>query len=293
MSQSRTPDKEMQLIQTTLTELLNSQLNLITDSKVKSQIIEIIHEIPERSLPQKMLKSYLYLIIGNIARSDNILRSILQTSPRENWTQAETAENFYHQLATEMMLQLVKRLSKHPADRRTFELLILYFLNFYNDPVLMQIAGSVDTTEVESTLQLAYTEKLAPSLVHYLRLIKLRDSGLINSLRNLKKFPLQEQSYWVWPFIDIDPLISEVMNTELLRVEKEDQLWFIYLMDNERLADSFAKKHGKSFLPARRPYLKESLNRPQDFMMGLYKLIELGDINQELVDKTVKYITEH
>ena len=291
MSQSHTLSKKNQDTQKILTDLLNSQFNLITDGKLKSQIIDIIYEIPEETLPEKILKSYLYLIIGNISRSDNILRNIIQVSPRENWSKVKTSKDFYHELASEMMPQLFKRLSKHPADRRSFELLTLYFLNFYNDPSLIQLAGTVDTTEVKSSMKLAYTEKLALSLVHYLRLTSLNDSALITALRDFKKFPLEEQSYWFWPFINIDPLISEAINPELLRIENEDQLWFIYLLDNERLADSFSKKHGKSFLPSRRPYLKSSLDRPEDFMMALYKLIELGDINQELIDRTNSFIT--
>ena len=291
MSQSHTLSKKNQEIQRTLTDLLNSQFNLITDGKLKGQIIDIIFEIPEKTLPEKILKSYLYLIIGNISRSDNILRSIIQVSPRENWSKVQSSKDFYHELATEMMPQLFKRLSKHPADRRSFELLSLYFLNFYNDPSLLQLAGTINTAEVKSSMRLAYTEKLAPSLVHYLRLTNLSNSALITELRNFKKYPLQEQSYWFWPFINIAPLISEAMNPELLRIENEDQLWFIYLLDNERLADSFSKKHGKSFLPSRRPYLKSRLERPEEFMMALYKLIELGDINQDLIDKTNSFIT--
>lgn len=94
------------------------------------------------------------------------------------------------------------------------------------------------------------------------------------------------QSYWVWPFTEIDPLISEVMTNELMKLEKEDQLWFIYLMENEKLADLYSSKSGKSFLPGRRPFLKACLNDHHTFMMGLYKLIELGDINPELVLRT-------
>lgn len=291
MSHGPTLSKRQQEIQKTITDLLNSQFNLITDGKLKRQIIDIIHEIPEKTLPEKILRSYLYLIIGNIAHSDNILRSIIQAPPKENWSKIGRSHEFYHQFAKGMIGQLFKRLSRHPADRRTFELLALYFQNYFNDPALVSAVKTINTAEVEATLRLAYTEKLSPPLVHFLRLSSRSENALINSLRDFKKYPLEEQSYWFWPFVNIDPLISETMNPELLRVEKDDQLWFIYLMDNERLADSFSKKHGKSFLPSRRPYLKSGLNNPSEFMMSLYKLIELGDINQELVDKTISFIT--
>lgn len=109
-------------------------------------------------------------------------------------------------------------------------------------------------------------------------------------MRNFTKYPLEEQSYWFWAFFDIDPLVSDALHPELSRVEKADQLWFIYLMDNEKLSDLFNKKSGKSFLPGRRPYLKENLNDHRTFMMALFKLIELGDINSELIVKAADQI---
>ena len=82
-----------------------------------------------------------------------------------------------------------------------------------------------------------------------------------------------------------------VLPDELVTIEKQDQLWFIYLMNDEKLADLYSKKQKKSFLPSRRPFLKASLKEETTFMMSLYKLIELGDINQDLIQTTTKFIT--
>src|SRR5690606_18353512 len=68
-----------------LTEIINSQFNLITDAKVKNEIINILYEIPENTVPEQVLRAYLYIMTGNITRSDNILRDIVSTSPRKNW----------------------------------------------------------------------------------------------------------------------------------------------------------------------------------------------------------------
>lgn len=291
MSKSKPLNKKELKIQGNLTDIINSQFNLITDFKVKNQIVKILYEIPENTLSEKVLKSYLYLMIGNIARSDNILREFIDTSPIENWKKSRVSESFYHKLSSSLMTQLFTKLSQHPADRRSFELFCLYLQNYYNDESLLTIAGNIDTSAVEAALDLNYTEVLAPSLVKFIRLSRMSENHRMRLLRNFEKVPLSEQSYWIWPFINIDPLVSEALNPELLRLEKEDELWFIYLMDNEKLADFFSKKHGKSFLPSRRPYLKSNLDNPQVFMLSLYKLIELGDINKDLVQKTTEYIT--
>lgn len=275
---------------TFLLEIIGSQFNLITDAKVKNEIIKILHEIPDETVPEKLLRSYLYLMIGNITRSDNILREIIAAAPRVNWERTGLRSSMYHKMASEQAQQILSKLSRHPADRRSFELFGLYLQSFYNDESLLAMADDIDTSAVESKIGLKFIEGIAPSFVKFLRLSNKSDTNRIKSLRNLKRYPLDEQSYWEWAFFDIDPLVSDAMNPELIRLEKEDQLWFIYLMDNEKLADQFNKKSGKSFLPSRRPFLKESLNDHRAFMMSLYKLIELGDINPELVVKTAEQI---
>lgn len=275
---------------TFLLEIINSQFNLITDAKVKNEIIKILHFVPDNTVPEKLLRAYLYLMIGNITRSDNILRDVISASPRVNWERTGLRGSMYHKLASEQSQQILVKLARHPADRRSFELFGLYLQSFYNEESIVRMADDIDTSEVEAKLSLKYIESLAPSFVKYLRLSNMSDTRRIKSLRNLKRYPLEEQSYWNWAFFDIDPLISDAMAPELERLEKEDQLWFIYLMDNEKLADQFNKKSGKTFLPGRRPFLKSSLEDHHSFMMSLYKLIELGDINHELVVKTADQI---
>lgn len=282
-----TKEQESQLF---LTEILNSQFNLITDIKVKQRIVNILTEIPEATLSEQVLKSYLYLMIGNITRSDNILRKILLTPPRVIWENLESPKPFYGRLASTHFEQLLLKLSRHPADRRSFELFILYLKSFFNQPSLISIADKFDVSSVESKLDLRFTESLAPSFVHFTRLSRTSVTRRTKFMKDLEKFPLEEQSYWFWPFMDIDPLISEALIPELTRVESVDQLWFIYLMSDERLSDVFAKKSGKSFLPARRSFLKERMNTPADYSMALYKLIEIGDINSDLVNKTCDQI---
>ena len=286
VARSRPMTKSDQDERAFINEVINSQFNLITDLKIKNQIIKVLQKIPEETLAEQILKSYLYLMIGNITRSDNILREIMATAPRVNWEKNGLRVGHFHKLAQENAAQIFTKLARHPADRRSFELFSLYIQSFYNDETLITIAENVDTSDVESKLGLKYVKGLAPSFVDYVRLSQMSDNYRFKNLRKLSLYPLDMQSYWIWAFLNIDPLVSEIMNPEIQRIEKEDEMWFIYLMDNEKLADLFSLKKGKSFLPGRRPYLKASLNDHHSFMLALYKLIELGDINPELVMKT-------
>jgi hypothetical protein len=290
VAQSKPLTQKQQEKQKFLVDIINSQFNLITDVKIRNRLVDIIDETPQTTLPEITLKSYLYLMVGNVTRSDNILKEFINASPRTNWERSGLHGSFYHFLAKEQFAQLIKRLSRHPADRRVFELFSLYLQSFYNDEALILIADDVNTTATEAKLDLRNIQGIAPSLVKYLRLSKLGESQRFNILRDLNRSPLDFQSHWVWPFFEINPLISEFMLPELERVEESDETWFIYLMNDEKVADLFSKKVGKSFLPGRRPYLKKNLNLPPKFMMSLYKLIELGDVNQELVIKTVDHL---
>lgn len=276
-----------------IVEIINSPFNLITEIKVRNQIIDILPLIPEKTIAEKILKSYLFLIIGNITRSDNILRQIIQTPPRLVWAKSDTQESEFHKLANDLADKIFLKISRHPTDRNSFQLFSLYVKNFCNDDFLLKIVDSVDSVDmgdVKRKINLKYINAIAPAFVDYLKLSEMNESLRFRNLRKMRRYPLNMQSYWVWPFLDIDPLISEKMLPELLRLEKEDEIWFIYLMDYEKLADLYSSNRGKSFLPARRPYLKNNLAKPQLFMLSLYKLIDLGDISSELVNKTIDHL---
>ncbi len=270
-----------------LSEAVNSQFNLITDLKIRYQIINILLDIPGHTVPEQLLRAYLYMIIGNVTRSDNIMKEIINTPPRVNWERVGLNAGIYHRFAVEQIKQILMKLEKHPTDRNVFRLLVLYLNHYCNDGNLKTILENIDTSDLEQKLGLKYIESIAPSFVHYLNLLKMKDAGRIAKLRDFTYFPLDQQSYWVWPFLDIDPFISEALTSELVRLEKQDQLWFIYIISNEKLSDLFSKKNGKIFLPHRRMFLKDGLKVPNSFMMSLFKLIELGDINQDLVQQTI------
>jgi hypothetical protein len=282
-------NKKDQEKQKFLSEIINSQFNLITDAKVKTEIINLLNDVPENTLPEQILKSYLYLMIGNITRSDNILRDIIGSAPRVNWEKSGKTGGTFHKIARDEMKQMFFKFGRHPADRKTFQLFSLYIQSFYNDPLLISLATETDTSEVEKKIDLKIIETLAPSFVHYVRLTYLSENARMKRLRS-RRYSHEEQAYWFWAFLDIDPLVSDQMLPELSRLEKDDQLWFIYLLGNEKLADLLSRKSGKSFLPGRRPFLKEGLGDKRAFMMSLYKLIELGDINHDLVLKTTDYL---
>lgn len=268
-------------------ELIHSHFNLITDQKMKEQIIKLIRSIPEDTLPEKILKSYCYLLIGNITRSNRILSEIITTPPRVNWEKLETQKkSIFHHLGIDSVEQIFKKLTMHPADRKLVHLVLLYLKSFYNDPQLIKIVNEFDVNETYSKLDLKYVKSLAPELVEYLRISRLPMKKRDSYFRD-NPIDLNDQAYWVWAFIDLNLFSSDVIYQTLVETEKKDELWFIYLMNNEKLSDLFYKKSGNTFLPARRSFLNQGLSSSETFWMSLYKMIQFGDINPTIVEKTI------
>jgi hypothetical protein len=284
--QSRTQD---QVKISFLTEVLNTQFNLVTDQKMKKAIIAILQEIDGRSNYEKILKSYLLLMIGNIAKSDNILREIIHTNPRNNYQNFRSNFTMFEKLAEVHLDKIIRKMARHPADRSSFELFGLYCKLYFNDPDLKLVIQNIQLDNLHERIGLSYTKKIAPQVINYQKLLEEEESKRIDQLKK-ETIPLDEQAYWIWPFINFEALISDKVADYLLDMNKKDPLWTTYLLQNEKLIDLYFKKGG---IPAarKRQFLRDHLQKKEDFMLTLYKLIELGDIDAELVKKTVHYLT--
>ena len=273
-----------------LNEMLNSQFNLITDQKVKTQVISLISDIPGTTNIEQLLKSYLYLMIGNITRSDNLMKSVISQSPREFYQGFSMNNSYYHRLTLEHLDKVLRKFSRHPADRLSFSLLNLYIQSYLNKTDLLELSDEVAPEELGEKLGLAYTERMAPELVRYGRLKSMTEKRKFRNLR-LPKYSEEMQCYWVWAFIDISPLVSESMAAKVKSLDEADPLWAIYLLDDEKLADLYFKKGGQP-LSRRRGYLRKNLENPRDFMLSLYKLIQLGDIDEGLVQEVSRFMNQ-
>jgi hypothetical protein len=275
-----------------LVEILNSQFNLITDLKVKARIIETLSQMKGASLTEKILKSYLYLLVGNITRSDNILKEIIRTPPVKLWIQDHAqGQSSFDLIAKDNLEQILERLSRHPSDRKAENLFISYLLAFTNDPVFREKLGDLDISQIDGVLNLKYTEHMAPDFVHYLRLARLESTKRNGRLLKMNWFSTEKKAYWIWPFLELEPVITAEVAKELKSFEETDLLWFVYLMEDERMSDAFQRKNKQSFLPGRRQYLRSQLKERKTFMLALYKVIEFGDIDESIVKETLGYVT--
>lgn len=271
-----------------MSEIINSKFNLITDIAVKNKIIKVLTSIPGKTLGEEILRSYLYLMIGNITRSDNIIRSIINQPPFKNWQGFSNTASIYHQISKNNMPQILSKLARHPSDRKSYELLSHYLEEFFNDPVLIEQLTSHEKVNLDGKWSLRAVTRIAPDLTDYVRLSRMEEN---RRLSRLKKGGYRDAflSSWVWYFFNVNQLVSETYLPELERLEANDYLWFLYLMENEKLSDLYITKKGKNYLPGSRSRLKASLLEKPLYMLALYKLIQLGDIDQQLVKQTIDF----
>jgi hypothetical protein len=282
-----TPEEQKQAA--FITEILTSKFNLITDLTVKKKIIEVIIDVPENTFGERLMKSYLYLMIGNVTRSDNILRAMMKEPPYKSWKGFSANPSFYHRLAIQNIDPIITKIAQHPSDRKTWELYGRYLKEFTNDPRLLEELNDNETNHLEGKFSLESVKRISPEIVHFLRLKRMDEKNLAAHLRT-KEIPMAEQAWWEWYFLPINSVISEEFLPELASIEEKEPLWFIYLMENEKLSDFYSAKTGKAFLPGKRQMLRENLNHKETFMLALWKLIELGDIDQRLVNETSHFL---
>lgn len=283
IDQKRALSKSEQENKKLITEVLNSPYNLITDHHLKSKLSSILIEMPEDTLGETLLKSWLFLMLGNITRSDNLLKDFINTAPYYNWKKRTVSHSFYHNLSVEFIDNILDKIAKHPSDRLIFNLFSEYLLSYYADESLFYKLRNLDSGLDAEKIKLEYVKRIAPALVNHLRLKSLSDMRKVMLLKDSKLISLEEQSLWHWPFLKLDGHMTEAVYPTLKKWEETDQLWFIYLMHSERILDVWSKGSGKSFIHGRRQFLRQHLVGA-DFMLSLYKLIKFGDIDSTLVD---------
>ncbi len=289
ISQSRKVEDKFKKDYFFLVEIANSSFNLITDADVKKKISEHVSGMAEETIPELFFKSYLYLMIGNITRSDNLLKKIISKPPRFIWRR-KNKETIEHRIGKEFVRQIFLKFSRHPADRKIFHLVVLYLQSYFNEQSLLELSAEVDTKELKSKMSLKAVEILAPQFVNFLRISSMNQEQRMTEL-SIDRFPIKQQAYWLWPFLTIGQLPSTDVINICKEIEKEDMLWYIYTISEETISEIFARQSSNTFLPKYRGILTLMLNDSEYFMMALYKLIELGDINSEMLKKTIQQMT--
>jgi hypothetical protein len=105
-----------------------------------------------------------------------------------------------------------------------------------------------------------------------------------------KKYPSTTKREWFWPFWSYPVSYNSQILDGVFDAEKSDPLWVLYLINNEAMADQYLKRGGRN-IKQRRQFLRSNLKNKKDFMLTLLKLIEIGDIDDSLVDHVSHFLT--
>lgn len=278
-SQSNKLSKDEERKIAILNEVIQSHYNLITDPKVKNGIIKIIMEINGNNLGSVLLKSYLYLLVGNVARSDQLMAEFINRPPVANWKKQASQNDLYFKFTKDNVEKIILKMDKHPSDRSIFQLFVIYLKSFYNEKNLNEILEEIDTKNVEGKIDLKIVKNIAPEFINFLI---FRD-------RNVDNQTVNDKIYWTLLFVDRKKELTEAELISLKEIEEKDKNWFLFLMGDEKIEQQYIQKFGKSYMAWKKKYLEDSIQKNSHFNMDLLKMIEFGFIDQNLVEHVEEY----
>ncbi len=281
---------------TFLDSLLNSGFNLITSPEQKTKIVRLINLLNGEQLPDRILQSYLYLLIGNIAQSDSLLIKTFKISPFYYWTKYPFEKTFWSEAISLRIEKIFERLSKHPADRTNFRLFAKYMGTFFNDSSLRESADQFfDEDEITEKMKLKVYQVKGGDFTTFLsyksqgakkRRVAVK-SDVLN--RDPKDFP------WYWYFFKEFHNLPKnekvlVLNPYFEDKSDDSQLFFLLMAGNDTgVMEAFYQGKGISEIKHKRQFYMKLFNDTSYWPLALLHLIEMGNINQEMVDKIMQY----
>lgn len=276
-----------------LKDLTHSSFNLVTDEKIREKIKVTILEIKGDSLGRKILKSYLYLMLGYVVRSDILIKEILSSSPFEFWKGNKDKLDVYDLFVHQNLEQMLKKFRQHPHDRRIFTLLCGYFREFFSIHERYPLTKKCEFEDDLIKDNLAYFKKLAPEFVTFLSFRNEDDKKLRELLFKKGREDTSFYVHWLWPiWVKMDLFLPEI-NEQLEEIENENEIFLHYLIQGESLKDSYLKLKNKTFLHGRISNLHKHLEKNELFMLSLFKLIEYGNIDRHLTERLSKYLQDN
>lgn len=276
--------------------LLDSGFNLVTSPDQKEKIIKIINSLNDDHLPERILQSYLYLLVGNVAKSDSLLVMTYKMSPFLYWSKYPYQKTVWSEAISLRIEKLLERLSKHPADRTNFHLFAKFMNDFFNDENLKMASDKFfDEDLLLEKMKLkvyqAKTGDFAAYLIYKMGSSKKRKAGVrIDVLnRSAKNFP------WYWYFFEEFHQLPKNEKVHILTPYFEDkdidsQLFFQFMAHDDSVLETFYQGKGQSEIKQKRQFFVKLFEDESYGVVALFHLIEMGNINQQMVERIMSYV---
>jgi hypothetical protein len=278
-----------------LDSLLDSGFNLITSPEQKEKITRMINALNESRLPERILQSYLYLLIGNVAKSDSLLVMTYKSTPFILWTKYPYQKTLWSEAISLRIGKIFERLSKHPADRTNFHLFAKYMNDFFNDEPLKEASENFFDEDLllEKMKLKVYQAKagdFSSYIIYKMSNSKQRRAGVRADVLNRapKNFP------WYWYFFDEFHQLPKNEKSLILAPYFDDhsfdsQLFFLFMAGDDSVVETFYQRKGQSEIKVKRQFYVSLFQDESYWTVALFHLIEMGNINQQMVEKIMSY----
>lgn len=290
-------EKKIQLILKKDDQYTNTNQDLKSLKKNHKRLLvsEVLELIEGEGLIENFFRAFLYNEIGNTAKSNRMLLKIIQVYPFDFWLKSSRRRSFLSYFCFKNLELLLSRMSQSDHHLGPLNLFILYLKKFTNDSQILEVLKKRDfTSEKYFFKHHLYEKSLSPFLKYYFW------SDVFEKYQELqKKFPnkfsplLKKEIFsWHLPYAENNLLEQRFQNNEIKETLRSfsHKLQILYLLENKKLLKMYSQENGFGYFSRHRKYFHSLINQNEAFMPVLYKLIEYGDINSQLVRKTLDFL---
>lgn len=232
-----------------------------------------------------------YQKLGNWARAEELIRRWLTLSPLDRMEQTPARRDALARHMREHIEMFLEGLVQGREDRVIIEMFFAGLREYITDTTVTDAVKKFQNLDEEEMLQkltLRYHRTQAPAFVNWFLNRHLTEARYTRFVDRLLKSPKAAERIWVFlGRLPENSVQREALAKLLLENKKTDGKLFNVLADDPSLAPVLARLEPaamKNLIKERRQYFMSSYARNGD-ILALAKLVEMGQINEELISE--------
>ncbi len=232
-----------------------------------------------------------YQKLGNWSRAEELVRRWLSLTPLDRLEQTPARRDALARYMRENIDVFLEALAQGREDRVILEMFFAGLREYITDVKVTDAVKSIQNLDVEELLQklsLRYHRTQAPAFVDWFLNRHLTEARHGRFVDRLLASPSAAERVWVFlGRLPETPLQREALGRLLLKDKREKGKLFYVLADDPTLSPILGRLEPgamKNFIKERRQYFLSAYSEKGD-ILALAKLVEMGQISEDLIDE--------
>ncbi|MFP5491170.1 MAG: hypothetical protein ACLGG0_06695 [Bacteriovoracia bacterium] len=264
------------------------------ERQILIQLLDELDELPPY-LDYTLLRAVGYLKLGNWVRTEKILAEWLERDPIERIRITPLRNDLLGKFTLGIVEDLFQSLARGLKGRVIVDVFFQGILEFSNQEELIEEATKaqeMDLAEILSKLNLRYHQNLVPGFAGWLQNRELRGARYMRFMEEF--FNEKDFADRVWIFLGrlpVDAQYREKLAQTLPALKEKNPVLFHALAEQEDLRGVLvrvAPASAKNLLKERRHLYLKRFNENEKDTWALSQLVELGQIDEALVEKLAR-----